>query len=503
MSVQVDEEIILSKRKSILRLIPDSFFKKIIFRETDNELPFAFMLMTLMASCGVSPYESFKRLRTVEILPFIQKEAAKIVRQVEVLNKDPLTVMLERADDTDSKIYGDFLRGYVSTVRSGGAVTSYLKSKLRSIFEIQAAAAVRSIERLETLVEVYMVMLLVLLCTYILVAVMSSATTFSSVLGMNLGDPALINAIIFVAMPLASLMFMFLAHQIRRGTLMGVNGIYYKALPFAMGSIGFLALAFFVPQVRALISVVGEPVFTTACLTAISVRPLISYRRMIGLNLKAEEAIPSLLRDISETRKTGISPEKSIVHGAGRKGYGSFSKILRQVVNQIEWGVSLGKIFEDIKERVQSWPVLANFLILVETIEVGGGSPEALEMLAGYSERIRDIEKNKREMLKPYVLLPFIWTVLMALTFTFTFSVITQIPTTFLPEPPFVFLESQMKILSSAIIFQCWLSGFFIGKVTQGTFTAGFQYSILLAAVSLASLLLSENMVSIFLGALL
>jgi len=499
----MDEVVVLSKRKSILRWLPDAFSKKIVFREMDNELPFAFMLMTLMASCGISPYESFKRLRFVKILPFIQKESAKIVRQVEVLNKDPLTSMLERADETDSKIYGDFLRGYVSTVRSGGSVSSYLKSKLRSIFEIQAAAAVRSIERLETLVEVYMVMLLVLLCTYILVAVMSSAATFSSILGMNLGDPIVINAIVFGAMPLASLVFMFFAHQIRRGTLMGVSAIYLKALPLAIGSTVFLALVVFVPQLRAIINAVGEPIFTTACLIAISLPPLISYRRMISLNFKAEESMPSLLRDISETRKTGMSPEKSIVHGARRKGYGVFSKILQQIVNQIEWGVSLRKIFEDIKERIQSWPVLANFLILVETIEIGGGSPEALELLAGYSEKIRDIEKNKREMLKPYVVLPFIWTILMALTFTFTFYVVTQIPTTFLPEPPFVFIESQMSILSSAIIFQCWLSGFFIGKVTQGTFMAGFEYSILLAAVSLASLMLSEKMISIFLGALI
>jgi len=90
----------------------------------DEELPFAFMLITLMASCGVSPYESFKRLRFVDLLPFIQKESNEIVRRVEVLNIDPLSAMQERAEEAVSEDYGDILRGYVSTVKSGGSVTN-------------------------------------------------------------------------------------------------------------------------------------------------------------------------------------------------------------------------------------------------------------------------------------------------------------------------------------------------------------------------------------------
>ena len=496
----MSETIVVQKRDNILTRIHGSF-TKLAFRESDNELPFTFMLITLMSSCGISPYESFKRLRSIELLPFIQKESCEIVRQVEVLSKDPLTAMLQRADETDSKIFGDALRGYVSTVQSGGSVTSYLKSKLRSIFGVQAEAAVRSIGRLETLVEAYMVMLIILLCMYILVSVTSSTALFSKTLGMSFGGPDLVYAIMFLIMPLMSLMFMFFAHQTRKGTIMHVRAIYYKALPPAIGSAVLLILYILIPEVRAIINVVGLPVFTAACLIAISLLPMISYKRMIGLNLQAEESMPSFLRDISEARKTGMSPEKGIVHGATRKGYGSFSKVLQRMVTQIEWGVSLRKIFEDLRERIQSWPVLTNFIILIETIEVGGGSSEALELLASYSEKIRDNEKNKRDMLKPYVVLPFIWSVLMSLTFTFTFYVITQIPTMYLPEQSFASVASQIGIFSSALILHCWLSGFFIGKVIQGTFAAGFLYSILLAAVSLAALLLSQNIISVFLGA--
>jgi len=489
-----------------------------------EELPFAFMLITLMASCGISPYESFKRLRFVDLLPFIQKESNEIVRRVEVLSVDPLTAMQERAEETESEAYGDFLRGYVSTVKSGGSVTSYLKSKLRSIFEIRAAAATRSIERLETLVEAYMAALLVLLSVYILVAVVSSAS-FSATLGFNFNGQILIYLVLFVFMPMVSIIFMVFAHRMRKGTLMNLRSIYLKAIPFACISAAILVGTFLVPEVRAIfvssVSSLQEmldnllpftriwslldylvPIIVTVCLLFISVFPMIEYSRIIGINMKAEESMPSFLRDISENRKTGMSPEKSIAQAATRKGYGPFTKILKRIVNQIEWGVSLRKIYMDLREHIRSWPVLTNFLILIETIEVGGGSPDALDLLAAYSEKIRDIERNKREMLKPYVVLPFIWTILMALTFTFTFYVVTHLPIMRVSGPALPTIESQLALFSSAIVFHSWLSGFFTGKVTQGSFAAGFKYSILLAVTALVSLLLSQNIIDLLMGLL-
>jgi hypothetical protein len=105
-------------------------------------------------------------------------------------------------------------------------------------------------------------------------------------------------------------------------------------------------------------------------------------------------------------------------------------------------------------------------------------------------------------MLKPYVILPFIWTVLMALTFSFTFYVITQLPTAYPGGTGFPIMQGQMALFSSAIIFHSWVSGFFIGKITQGNFAAGFKYSLLLAVTAFVSLLLSQNVIDIVFGAL-
>ncbi|HYA77712.1 MAG TPA: type II secretion system F family protein, partial [Verrucomicrobiae bacterium] len=140
---------------------------------TERELPFAVMIFTLMAASGISPYESWKKMRKLTFLPVFKKEADEVVRQVEVLGKDPLNVMLARAELTGSKLYRNFLGGFVSSIRSGGKLVDYMKSQLKSIFELRYINLHRSIEKIAALVEAYSVMLIVVLCSYILFVVLS------------------------------------------------------------------------------------------------------------------------------------------------------------------------------------------------------------------------------------------------------------------------------------------------------------------------------------------
>ena len=139
----------------------------------EHELPFAVMIFTLMAASGISLYDSWKRIRKLTFLPTFKKEADEVVRQVEVMGKDPLTVMHSRAEQTNSRPYRNFLGGFISSMRSGGKIVDFMRSELKSIFELRNIAMTRSIERIATLVETYAVMLIVTLCAYILFVVFS------------------------------------------------------------------------------------------------------------------------------------------------------------------------------------------------------------------------------------------------------------------------------------------------------------------------------------------
>ena len=86
--------------------------------------------------------------------------------------------------------------------------------------------------------------------------------------------------------------------------------------------------------------------------------------------------------------------------------------------SQIEWGVPLRKTFSNLSKEIRSWFVIVNFAMMIETIEIGGNSFSRLEILSEYSEKERELQINRRAMLKPYIVLAFIWSVLIAVTTT-------------------------------------------------------------------------------------
>lgn len=485
------------KRPKILRWILN-FYLEEDTSQINRELPFAALLFTLLAASGVTIYQSWKKLCSIDLLPTFKREAREIVRQVEVLGYDPLTVMHKRAEKTKSKSYHEFLLGYVSSVRSGGNVVNYLKSKLRSIFDIQSDAAVRSVEKLGTLVEAYAVLLIVTLCSYILFIIFATTSVFEP-MKMS-GSPGISTTVvcilIFFVTPLISVIFMAIAHMERKSNLIGVKQPYHAAIPSLIAVSVFIAAIIFLPQLHYLTNPHIFPLVVTICLLTISIPSAVIYIKIARINADAESATPSFLRDVTEARKIGLSPEKSIIHATKRTGYGKFSEVLKLIRSQMEWGISLRKIFANVKRQIQTWPVLVNFLILVETIKIGGGSAAALEILTEYSEKQKDVDLNKKSLLRPYVILAFIWSVLIALTTTMvamTIYALTQISLPGATAMPLRVVQDQINLFSVGIILQCWLSGFFVGKVNEGTFAAGFKYSAMLVLTAHISLVLSQT----------
>jgi len=277
---------------------------------------------------------------------------------------------------------------------------------------------------------------------------------------------------------------------------MNLKEVYMKAIPAGLAVMGLLCIFAFVPSLSNIASTLGWPLLVTIALVVASLPSAISYYRVSRENSAAEEALPSFLRDVTEARKIGLSPEKSIIHATKRRDYGRFSKFLDLIRSQIEWGVPLRKIFENIRLKLKSWTALINLMIMIETIEIGGGPSHAFEILTEYCEKEREVDINKRSLLKPYIILSFVWSILIALTTTIvaiTIYVLTQLTLPSLSPEMLASLQQQIGIFSIGIIVQCWISGFFIGKISEGNFAAGFKYSAMLAVTAYLSLVLAQN----------
>ena len=154
-----------------------------------------------------------------------------------------------------------------------------------------------------------------------------------------------------------------------------------------------------------------------------------------------------------------------------------------------------------MKLRIKSWFVIVNFAMVVETIEIGGNSIQSLEILSEYSEKERELQVNRRELLKPYVILALIWSVLIAATtviVALTTTMMASLVSTDLSAVANIAINSQLRIFSVGIIIQCWISGFFTGKIGEGNFGAGFKHAAMLAAVAYVSLIVSEILLGHF-----
>ncbi len=87
------------------------------------------------------------------------------------------------------------------------------------------------------------------------------------------------------------------------------------------------------------------------------------------------------------------------------------------------------------------------------------------------------------------------WSALIAVTTTIvalTTTMMTGIVSSDVGAVAAIAMQDQLKIFSVGIIIQCWISGFFIGKISEGNFGAGFKISAMLAATAYISLVLSQ-----------
>jgi flagellar protein FlaJ len=278
--------------------------------KTEAELPFAVMIFTLMAASGISPYDSWKKMRHMTFLPVFKKEADEVIRQVEVLGKDPLTVMIQRAETTKSKLFRDFLGGFVSSVRSGGKLTDYMRSQLKSIFELRYINLNRSIDKIATLVESYSVMLIVVLCVYILFVILSSSSVMD-VLGSGSAviSPYISYLIAFVFLPVMSFIFIMMAHNMQRSSFPNLKDLYKKAIILVIPAFAVIAAFLAIPALQEAIPV-GLPEIATIMLVGTSLPVAIMYHRIARINYNAEESIPSFIRDITDHRNQAYHQKK-------------------------------------------------------------------------------------------------------------------------------------------------------------------------------------------------
>jgi flagellar protein FlaJ len=140
-------------------------------------------------------------------------------------------------------------------------------------------------------------------------------------------------------------------------------------------------------------------------------------------------------------------------------------------------------VIMDFLKRTRSWMSQIVMFLLVETIDVGGGTIAMIESLARFNNLTQEVEKEKKMAVRPYVIMPYFAAILLVATtimmIGFTSSTLGVADTT-----PAQDLSPMVTIFTSSCIFHSYLIGLVAGKISEESISAGFKHAALLVVIA-------------------
>jgi flagellar protein FlaJ len=457
----------------------------------ERELPFSAAYISIMSSGGIAPYDSFKRLTEVNLMPAMSKEARDIVKDVEIFGTDPLTALEQAAKKTPLDLFREFLGGYASTVIIGGDIGHFLERKAEDIFKARALRIKAAADRLGMLLETFIIVeVMMSLCFYILFAVNNLSTTTTDTSVSTLSDYSGMLLYTFIFTPMLSVMFIYLAHSMQTKTPTSENRPYRVfGISCVVAIVVFLLLTNFMGTIELPIftqlQAIGLdlPVALAVSLFISAAPAAIVHIRLQKIKGSMEVGVANFLRDLTEVRKTGLSPEKCI-ESLSKREYGAFSKELRKISTDISWGIPLKQVMMDFLHRTKSWMVQIVMFLLVETIDVGGGSIAMIDSLARFNNLTQEVDKEKRMSTRPYVMMPYLASILLVATTVMMMGLTTGLGAPGMETVPQDNTLMQTVFLT-AVIFNSYLIGIVAGKISEESLGAGFKHASILVVISI------------------
>jgi flagellar protein FlaJ len=490
-------------------LVPMPLFIMIVFMVTpsmkagerasslEREIPFAAAYITVMATGGISPYMSVKRLCNVELMPAMRREAREIMRDVEIFGVDPLSALEDSAKNHPLDTYRDFMAGYASTVITGGDISHFLEAKTHDIFKQRSLRIKAAAERLGTLLESFViVMVLMSLCFYILFSVDAIYST-----GVGMYSTMILYTYVFA--PMLSLVFIYLAHDMqpkspvtewRPYKVAAISSVVAALLFFLLtGFAGFLQ----VPVFDAIRSIIDLPTALAICLFIATMPAAIVYSRLARKKSDVEKGIASFLRDLTEIRKTGMAPERCI-ENLSKREYGEFSKDLKTISSQLSWGIPLRQVFMNFIKRTKSWLSQLVIFLLVEGIDVGGGTIAMIESLTRFNNMTQEVEREKKSQSKPFLLIPYFAAIMLVSTTLLTLIFVTKTSSmaTESVGGSRIDIAGLSMTFSISVMVHVFMIGLVAGKISEESIAAGFKHSALLVIITLLASVVVPKLVT-------
>lgn len=172
-------------------------------RKIDATLPHAISYIMAMSTAGITPVQVFRLLSENDIYGEASAEASYIVREIDIFGKDLVDALRNTSLVTPSSRMRDFLQGAMACISSGSDITEYFKTKAEQYSIENRQQQNLFLDTLGLISESY---------TTAMVAGTLFLIILQSIMSVIGGEstPMMLYAVIYVIIPLGSIMFVVL-----------------------------------------------------------------------------------------------------------------------------------------------------------------------------------------------------------------------------------------------------------------------------------------------------
>lgn len=441
----------------------------------ENELPFLVGFMAILAGGGESVISVLRRVSTMKIFPVSSKEAYRILADVDIYGLEPVLALERASRNSPNKWFAELLSGYSTVLKTGGDYVNFLNVKLREIFDERTARIKRASEITGSFAEIYLIIVVVLgitIFTLFLVQtfLVSSTGGLSQISFFAFVIVPVVSAAIIWVLDAAQPKWPYTDYRAYRVFILSIPiGVIFYFLPVT--SYGFVHLSL------ALVSMSMPAAYFATKYS--------QERRGI------ERMLPEFIADVAEGRKIGLSPEASIERLYSVQ-YGRLTPAIHKMASQLTWGFSIRRVLRSFTFTIHSWVAQASGTLMLEVIEVGGGTVRGFSEMADFTRKISQSETEARSSLRAYTMIAYISSVMIvATTFVFVYFLSQgSVLGVKAAVPALKISPSTVDLLFTAAIFEGWVIGITAGKMGEGSIAEGFKHAIILVLVTILTIVM-------------
>ncbi|MBI2583382.1 MAG: type II secretion system F family protein [Candidatus Aenigmarchaeota archaeon] len=245
-----------------------------------------------------------------------------------------------------------------------------------------------------------------------------------------------------------------------------------------------IAIAFAIVMVSVIIFSSDLRMFSLlnglAAFTALSIPVYVRYKEYRRLR-KIEDEFPRFVEDFTNNISVGMPLPAALSETAGNN-YGELTPFVQEMSSKVEWGVPFGKILEYFGEKTQSALIARTVRGIIQAHDSGG---RLADVMSSMSNAVRELDKVKKErsasvfsqMITGYFIF-FVFVGIMVVMASFLIPLLSSGA-----EAETGTIGLYQNIFLSLVLVQGIFAGLGIGKMAEGSLTAGLKHSFVMAVV--------------------